>query len=96
MFCDRHKYILGYVPEDNSSMTSSYLLLDEDMCILDKSESMMANSEPILKMGVQRAREHSVWDNSSFVNQGGIYDCRRSDLVKDSGRCGGYSKDLQW
>jgi radical S-adenosyl methionine domain-containing protein 2 len=95
-FCDRHKYLPCYVPEDNNSMASSYLLLDEDMCFLDKGEGMMTKSESILKVGVQKAMEQVVWDKTSFVNRGGIYDWGRSDMVQDGGCSGGNSKDLQW
>ncbi|KAH6953556.1 hypothetical protein DER45DRAFT_576056 [Fusarium avenaceum] len=95
-FCDRHKHLPCYVPEDNNSMASSYLLLDEDMCFLNKGEGMMTKSESILKVGVERAMEQVVWDKTSFVDRGGIYDWGRSDMVKDSGCSGGKSKDLQW
>ncbi|CAJ0551496.1 Ff.00g114260.m01.CDS01 [Fusarium sp. VM40] len=95
-FCDRHKHLPCYVPEDNNSMASSYLLLDEDMCFLDKGEGMMTKSESILKVGVQKAMEQVVWDKTSFVDRGGIYDWGRSDMAKDSGCSGEKSEDLQW
>jgi radical S-adenosyl methionine domain-containing protein 2 len=51
-------------------MTSSYLLLNEDMCFLDKGEGMMTKSESILKVGVQKAMAQVVWDKTSFANRG--------------------------
>jgi radical S-adenosyl methionine domain-containing protein 2 len=97
IFCDRHKHLPSYVPEDNSSMASSYLNLDEYMCFLDKGEGMLTKSESILNVGVREAMKQVVWDKKSFVERGGIYDWGRSDIVRD-GDCGGGGdkKELQW
>ncbi|KAI2488477.1 radical s-adenosyl methionine domain-containing protein 2 [Pyrenophora tritici-repentis] len=78
-FCDRHKHLPCYVPEDNNSMASSYLLLDEYMRFLDKGEGMIKQSESLLKIGVMKAMEQVVWDKKSFVERGGIYDWSRED-----------------
>jgi radical S-adenosyl methionine domain-containing protein 2 len=40
--------------------------------------------------------EQVIWDKTSFVDRGGIYDWGRSDIVQDGGCSGGKSKDLQW
>jgi radical S-adenosyl methionine domain-containing protein 2 len=96
-FCDQHKHLECYVPEDNESMASSYLLLDEYMCFLDKGEGMMTKSESILKVGVREAMKQIVWDKKSFVDRGGIYDWGRSDMQQQSGcGSGGNKKELQW
>jgi len=79
-FCDRHKHLSCYVPEDNSSMASSYLLLDEYMRFMDKGEGMMTTSASILDVGVEKAMQQIVWDKKSFVERGGIYDWGRADL----------------
>jgi radical S-adenosyl methionine domain-containing protein 2 len=95
-FCDRHKHLPCYVPEDNSSMASSYLLLDEYMCFLDKGEGMITKSESILKVGVQKAMEQVVWDKASFIDRGGVYDWSRSDTTKATGCVQGNDKRLDW
>ncbi|RYO94504.1 hypothetical protein DL764_007823 [Monosporascus ibericus] len=96
-FCNRHKHIPCYVPEDNKSMASSYLLLDEYMCFLDKGEGMMTKSESILQVGVKEAMRQVVWDKKSFVERGGIYDWRRPDMLQQSVCSGGGStKELEW
>lgn len=96
-FCDRHKHIPCYVPEDNQSMASSYLLLDEYMCFLDKGEGVMIKSESILQVGVKKAMKQVVWDKKSFVERGGIYDWSRSDMLQQSVCSGGGSKkELEW
>ncbi|KAF4309991.1 hypothetical protein GTA08_BOTSDO02308 [Botryosphaeria dothidea] len=96
-FCNRHKHIPCYVPEDNKSMASSYLLLDEYMCFLDKGEGMMAKSESILQVGVKEAMKQVVWDKKSFVERGGIYDWGRSEILQQSVCSGGGSrKELEW
>lgn len=79
-FCDRHKHLACYVLEDNNSMASSYLLLDEYMSFMDKGEGMMTTSESILDVGVLKAMEQIVWDKNSFVERGGIYDWGRADM----------------
>jgi radical S-adenosyl methionine domain-containing protein 2 len=96
-FCDRHKNLPAYVPEDNNSMASSYLLLDEYMCFLDKGEGMVTKSQSILKVGVKEAMKQVVWDKTSFVERGGIYDWGRSDMQQQSDCSGGSGrKELQW
>ncbi|KAK6949191.1 hypothetical protein Daesc_009265 [Daldinia eschscholtzii] len=95
-FCDRHKHLPCYIPEDNNSMASSYLLLDEYMCFLDKGEGMMTKSESILKVGVKEAMKQVVWDKKSFVERGGVYDWRRPDALQSA--CSGSDgrKELEW
>jgi radical S-adenosyl methionine domain-containing protein 2 len=96
-FCDRHEHLLCYVPEDNKSMASSYLNLDEYMCFLDKGDGMLTKSESILKVGVKEAMKQVVWDKTSFVKRGGIYDWGRSDMLQRSDCSGGGGrKELQW
>jgi radical S-adenosyl methionine domain-containing protein 2 len=88
-FCDRHKHLDYYVPEDNSSMASSYLLLDENTCFLDKGEGMMTKSDSSLDVGVERAMQQVKWDRESFVERGGIYDW-------SSKRATDRAKALEW
>ncbi|KAF5022469.1 hypothetical protein F66182_5481 [Fusarium sp. NRRL 66182] len=95
-FCNRHKHLPCYVPEDTNAMASSYLLLDEYMCFLDKGEGMITKSESILKVGVQKAMGQVVWDKGSFLDRGGIYDWGRSDMMQGSGCSGGSNEKLQW
>ncbi|KAF4433744.1 radical s-adenosyl methionine domain-containing protein 2 [Fusarium austroafricanum] len=59
-FRDRHKHLPCYVPEDNSSMASSYLPLGEYMCFLGKGEGMITKRESILKVGVQEVMSQVV------------------------------------
>lgn len=78
-------------------MESSYLLLDEYMCFLDKGEGVMTKSESILQVGVKEAMKQVVWDKTSFVDRGGIYDWGRSDMKEQQSACGGGGgKELEW
>ncbi|KAK5731779.1 hypothetical protein LTR17_011130 [Elasticomyces elasticus] len=88
-FCDKHKHLPCYVPEDNASMSSSYLNLDEYMCFLDKGDGPMTKSQSILDVGVMPAMQQVRWDKESFLERGGIYDWSKKDS-KDAG------KDLEW
>ncbi|KAF2189409.1 radical SAM enzyme [Zopfia rhizophila CBS 207.26] len=96
-FCRRHKHLKCYVPEDNKSMASSYLLLDENMCFLDKGEGMITKSQSILEVGVKEAMKQVVWDKASFVERGGIYEWSRPETLQQGG-CGGVAsqKELEW
>ncbi|KAI7771150.1 hypothetical protein LZL87_013221 [Fusarium oxysporum] len=93
-FCDRHKHLPCYVLENTNAMASSYLLVDEYMCFLDKGEGMMPKSESILKVGVEKAMGQVVWDMGSFLDRGGIYDWGRSDMVQKCGSRGGGNEKL--
>lgn len=90
-FCDRHKHLECYVPEDNRSMASSYLLLDEYMCFLDKGEGTIKKSDSILDVGVGPAMQQVKWDKESFMERGGIYDwSKQNSCAQELG------KQLQW
>ncbi|KAF1949821.1 radical SAM enzyme [Byssothecium circinans] len=97
-FCDKHKHLDCYIPEDNNTMASSYLLLDENMCFLDKGEGEMKKSRSILKVGVKQAMKEVVWDKESFLDRGGIYEWTRDGLGQQQrGGCGnGDKKELEW
>ena len=53
-FCDRHKHVASFVPESNGTMASSYLILDEYLCFLDKGSSVETQSPSILDVGFVR------------------------------------------
>ncbi|KAF2646051.1 radical SAM enzyme [Massarina eburnea CBS 473.64] len=94
-FCQRHKHLECYIPEDNNTIASSYLFLDENMCFLDKGEGEMKRSRSILDVGVKQAMKEVGWDKTSFMERGGIYDWSREQ--ENSGGCGsGNRKELAW
>jgi radical S-adenosyl methionine domain-containing protein 2 len=81
-FCDRHRHLPCFVPESNELMASSYLVLDEDLCFLDKGGTEMEKrSDSILIVGVQAALRAIRWDQGAFQRRGGLY-----DWSKDSDR----------
>lgn len=93
-FYDLHKQLKCFVPEDNAAMASSYLLLDEYMCFLDKGEGMVTKSKSILDVGVAKAMKEVVWDKETFVERGGVYDWSKADVQKAG--CGGRKEGLDW
>ena len=101
VFCDRHKHIPFFIPEDNRVMASSYLLLDEYMRFLDKGEGVMKESESLLDVGVEKALKQVKWDQESFHERGGVYDWSKEVA---SGQLGGEGcgvdeekrKELEW
>ena len=76
-FCERHEHLGCFVPESNELMASSYLILDEHSCFLDKGDGRGRTSRSILEVGVQRALEEVRFDREAFVQRGGLYDWSR-------------------
>ncbi|KAJ6553109.1 hypothetical protein B0H19DRAFT_1263517 [Mycena capillaripes] len=70
-FCDRHEHLTCFVPEPNSLMASSYLILDEYLCFLDKGSGREKQSRCILDVGVQAALDEVRWDQDAFRARGG-------------------------
>ncbi|KAK6225058.1 radical s-adenosyl methionine domain-containing protein 2 [Colletotrichum tabaci] len=96
-FCDRHKHLPCYVPEDNQTMAGSYLLLDERLRFLDKGDGPMKKSDSLLDGGVKKAMQQVAWDKGAFDKRGGVYEWRKPQNVGDNGGCsGGNRKELEW
>ncbi|KAJ7180117.1 hypothetical protein C8R43DRAFT_870937 [Mycena crocata] len=97
-FCDGHKHLPCFVPEPNSLMASSYLILDEYMCFLDKGSGREKQSRSILEVGVQEALEEVRWDEEAFRARGGLYDWSKDVNEQGCGDgCGaGNKKELEW
>ncbi|KAK3669997.1 hypothetical protein LTR78_010096 [Recurvomyces mirabilis] len=91
IFHERHKHLKCFVPEDNQSMASSYLLLDEYMRFMDKGAGMITTSDSILEVGVKAAMNQVKWDTASFLERGGIY-----DWAKEKSCDGGEKRELIW
>ncbi|KAK2046524.1 radical SAM enzyme [Colletotrichum somersetense] len=94
-FCDRHKHLPCYVPEDNETMAGSYLLLDERMRFLDKGNGPMKRSDSLLEVGVKEAMHQVKWDKGAFDRRGGVYEWQKPQTA--SGSCdGAANKELEW
>ncbi|KAK2055443.1 radical SAM enzyme [Colletotrichum caudatum] len=94
-FCDRHKHLPCYVPEDNETMAGSYLLLDECMRFLDKGNGPMKKSDSLLEVGVKEAMRQVKWDKGAFDKRGGVYEWQKPQTESDS--CDGAAKkELEW
>lgn len=72
-FVERHKEIKCMIPESNSSMKSSYIILDEEMRFLDKGDGEETCSESILKVGVEEALKNIKYDEEEFKKRKGDY-----------------------
>ncbi|KAI0965117.1 hypothetical protein F4678DRAFT_346190 [Xylaria arbuscula] len=99
-FCDKHKHVGGFIPEPNSVMASSYLLIDEFFCFVDKGAGVEKQSRSILEVGVQQALSEIYWDQDAFNARGGIYDWTKNASAgrDDTQRgCGSNTeKSLDW
>ncbi|KAI0534284.1 hypothetical protein GGR58DRAFT_64857 [Xylaria digitata] len=96
-FCDQHQHLNSFVPEPNSVMASSYLLLDEYLCFLDKGSGAEKQSRSILEVGVQKALGEIYWDQEAFSKRGGMYDWTKDAVgEKSEGACGLADEKLLW
>ena len=89
LFCDKHRHQGCFVPESNDVMASSYLLLDENMCFLNKGVGKPTKS--ILEIGVSAALKDVYWDEDGFEMRGGIYKWSKSGLSGEP-----HKPDLDW
>nr|XP_023021734.1 radical S-adenosyl methionine domain-containing protein 2-like [Leptinotarsa decemlineata] len=72
-FLERHKEVACLVPESNTKMQNSYLILDEYMRFLDCRDGSKTPSKSILDVGVENALKFSGFDEQMFKKRGGIY-----------------------
>ncbi len=77
------------MPEGNDVMASSYLLLDEFLCFLNKG--VREKTRSILDVGVEEALRDVYWDEEGFAERGGVYDWSR-DGAAATGGCGSGGK----
>ena len=94
-FCDKHKHLDCFVPDSNELMASSYLILDEYLCFLDKGDGREKQSSCILDVGVAKALEEVYWDETAFKQRGGVYAWSR-ELGAGNGCSTGLEKDHEW
>ncbi|KAI2620819.1 hypothetical protein GGS21DRAFT_412897 [Xylaria nigripes] len=93
-FCEKHQHLDSFVPEPNSLMASSYLILDEYLCFLDKGKGIEKQSRSILDVGVQEALKEVHWDQEAFNERGGMYEWTKNVNEAETGGCG--SVDVDW
>ncbi|KAK9879884.1 hypothetical protein WA026_008384 [Henosepilachna vigintioctopunctata] len=72
-FLKVHKSVDCLVPESNSKMQNSYLILDEYMRFLDCRNGFKTPSKSILDIGVKNALKFSGFDEVMFKKRGGFY-----------------------
>ena len=82
-FIERHKEIGCLIAEPNSTMKSSYLILDEKMRFLDKGDGEEFISESILDVGVEKALENIKYDEEEFKKRGGDYLFENNNIPTD-------------
>jgi radical S-adenosyl methionine domain-containing protein 2 len=94
VFCGKHRHLDAFVPEPNDLMASSYLILDEFLCFLDKGSGKERQSRSILDVGVAEALEEINFDKEAFVKRGGLY--AWSKEVDDEACGSAKAKELEW
>ncbi|KAI0379462.1 hypothetical protein F5Y04DRAFT_290350 [Hypomontagnella monticulosa] len=94
VFCKKHRHLKCMVPEPNSVMASSYLLVDEYLCFLDKGNGVEKQSRSILEVGVQKALSEVYWDQEAFNERGGIFEWTK-EVAGDEADLGGCSGPVE-
>mmetsp|Transcript_28202 Transcript_28202/g.56955 ORF Transcript_28202/g.56955 Transcript_28202/m.56955 type:complete len:246 (-) Transcript_28202:1672-2409(-) len=82
-FIDRHSGQSMLIPEPNTVMQNSYLLLDEELRFLDCSENGKVPSQSILEVGVEQALSQAGFDDLMFHKRGGIYAWTRERSISN-------------
>lgn len=80
-FVKRHEETGVIVPESNSAMQNSYLILDERMRFLDCTQGSKRPSQSILKVSVHEALSEAGFDADMFVQRKGIYDWSKKRIT---------------
>jgi radical S-adenosyl methionine domain-containing protein 2 len=68
---EKTKHVL--VPENNEEMRGSYAMVDPAGRFFENSTGSIINSDPILKVGVEKAYEMAHPDSDKFIKRGGVY-----------------------
>lgn len=79
-FLDNHndmKNVTEIVPETNSQITGSYVMVDPAGRFFDNSSEQYNYSKPILEIGVESALQQVNLDYCKFISRGGIYNWER-------------------
>ncbi len=72
-FIARHEDCDCIIPEPNTLMQNSYLLLDEKMCFMNSSNGSKVAGDSILRVGVENALKGVDFDEKAFIARGGVY-----------------------
>jgi len=76
-FINRHKTVDFIVPESNTAMKGSYVMVDPAGRFFENSKGKHRYSQPILKVGVFEALQSLEYDFQKFINRGGIYEWKK-------------------
>lgn len=69
-FLDRHRDVPGkIVPEDNSAMHRSYIMLDPDGRFYQRQGSHYLRSAPVLEVGAATALQSVEFDAETYLNR---------------------------
>lgn len=93
-FCSRHQHLACFVPESNELMATSYLILDEYLCFLDKGDGQEKQSLCILDVGVEAALRQVRWDEQAFKTRGGLYDWGKDAQIVHCGTEN--AREMEW
>lgn len=76
-YIERQQNILNdkkiLIKESNDLMRGSYLMVNPEGCFFDNSKGGYTISEPILKVGVEKALCQIHYDKEKFIQRGGQY-----------------------
>lgn len=73
-FLKRHGSVNTMIPESNSAIKGSYVMVDPAGRFFDNAKGRHHYSKPILEIGVKEAITTMNYDSDKFIGRGGIYD----------------------
>ncbi|AOW22060.1 hypothetical protein LPB138_08715 [Urechidicola croceus] len=77
-FIASHKNNKTLVPESNAVMKGSYVMVDPAGRFFDNASGKHNYSEPILKVGINKALKTMNYELDKFLTRGGIYDWKNN------------------
>lgn len=72
-FLEQHKNVSVMIPESNSAIKGSYVMVDPAGRFFDNAQGKHNYSRPIQEVGVNNALLSVNYDASKFVKRGGLY-----------------------
>ncbi|WP_461598967.1 viperin family antiviral radical SAM protein [Winogradskyella sp.] len=72
-FISRHKDIQCIVPEYNSDITNSYVMIDPAGRFFSNEKGKHEYSKPILDIGIKQAFKSRNYDYTKFISRDGLY-----------------------
>eukprot|EP00056_Hartaetosiga_gracilis_P014515 m.1660 g.1660 ORF g.1660 m.1660 type:complete len:362 (+) comp1596_c0_seq1:41-1126(+) len=93
-FINRHK-ARRPIPEDNTTMKDSYLILNENLCFLNCTEGRKVPTKSLLEENVDALMDTCGFDKKSFLSRDGMYFQNTDDTASLCSSSNTHSTDIE-